>query len=420
MRPQQSWWRGLGLAAATVLFSSLALAPPASGSSDDLTTKRDTVRQQRAEQAGQLDVLKARQGQIDDALKALDENLSGQEALAGRAARAEQDASQAAASARAAEQDKEAQISQLEAAARRVAVGLYMGSSDAGLSTFLPGGDVAAGLYQSQLSALVVGGAQSTIDDLDAARQDLTVTRSRAEHAQQRAAKRRQSAQHASQQLQDALALSQRKQAELENRIDQNLQEAASLASVDKTLSRQIQTREAEIAARLRKSEQEMLARAAANPALSATSRRLLASSGSGGASTFVPAEGNLVIVHGIKVDASIAGALARLIAAAAGDGFALGGSGYRSAAAQIAVRRNNCGPSQYDIWQKPASQCNPPAARPGTSMHERGLAIDFTCNGSLITSYGSACYAWMRNHAPSFGFLNRPGEAWHWSTNGH
>ena len=129
---------------------------------------------------------------------------------------------------------------------------------------------------------------------------------------------------------------------------------------------------------------------------------------------------GNLVAVGGITVDASIADALARLLAAAAADGFVLGGGGYRSADAQIAVRRNNCGSSSYDIWQKPASQCHPPAARPGMSMHERGMAIDFTCNGALIGSYSSACYGWLRTHAPGFGFRNRPGEPWHWSPNGH
>ncbi len=108
------------------------------------------------------------------------------------------------------------------------------------------------------------------------------------------------------------------------------------------------------------------------------------------------------------------------MIEAGGPSGFALGGNGYRSADQQIAVRRNNCGSSEYDIWQKPASQCRPPAARPGTSMHERGLAIDFTCNGALISSYGSACYGVDAGQRPSFGLHNRPGEAWHWSTNGN
>ena len=128
----------------------------------------------------------------------------------------------------------------------------------------------------------------------------------------------------------------------------------------------------------------------------------------------------SVTTVGGITVNVSIAGQIAALLRDAAAAGINLGGGGYRSADAQIAVRRNNCGPSQYDIYQKPSSQCRPPAARPGQSMHEQGLAIDFTCNGALIalaerpvlelagraTPAATACWATRR-------------EAWHWSTNG-
>ncbi len=51
--------------------------------------------------------------------------------------------------------------------------------------------------------------------------------------------------------------------------------------------------------------------------------------------------------------------------------------------------------------------------------MHERGLAIDFTCNGSLISGHGNPCYQWLSAHAAAYGFYNLPSEAWHWSVNG-
>jgi hypothetical protein len=51
--------------------------------------------------------------------------------------------------------------------------------------------------------------------------------------------------------------------------------------------------------------------------------------------------------------------------------------------------------------------------------MHERGLAIDFVCNGSLITSRSSECFQWLAANAPSYGLQNLPSEPWHWSTNG-
>ncbi|HSH59498.1 MAG TPA: M15 family metallopeptidase, partial [Acidimicrobiales bacterium] len=96
--------------------------------------------------------------------------------------------------------------------------------------------------------------------------------------------------------------------------------------------------------------------------------------------------------------------------------GFSLSGGGYRSSDAQIAARRANCG---GDVYNKPASQCRPPTARPGQSMHERGLAIDFTWNGRLISS-GNPAFQWLRGNASRFGLYNLPREPWHWSTNGN
>ncbi|WP_052466784.1 M15 family metallopeptidase [Mobilicoccus massiliensis] len=76
----------------------------------------------------------------------------------------------------------------------------------------------------------------------------------------------------------------------------------------------------------------------------------------------------------------------------------------YRSLAAQIDVRR-----------RKPTL-----AAKPGTSNHGLGLAVDL-CGG--IESFGTAQHLWMQQHAPLFGFFHpawaqaggsKP-EPWHW-----
>ena len=124
--------------------------------------------------------------------------------------------------------------------------------------------------------------------------------------------------------------------------------------------------------------------------------------------------------VGGIWVHKSIAANVQALLNAASAAGFNLGGGGYRDPQGQIDTRRNNCGPTYYDIYLKPASQCTPPTARPGTSMHEKGLAIDFTSNGSLITSRSDPAFIWLSNNAHRFGLYNLPSEPWHWSTNGH
>ena len=122
-----------------------------------------------------------------------------------------------------------------------------------------------------------------------------------------------------------------------------------------------------------------------------------------------------------ITVASSIAGSLQSMLNAAASSGINLCGGGYRSSAQQIETRRANCGDSYYAIYQMPSSQCSPPTAPPGTSMHERGLAIDFTCNGGgAIGSRSSPCFQWLAGNASGYGFYNLPSEPWHWSSNGN
>ncbi|HNA37780.1 MAG TPA: M15 family metallopeptidase, partial [Microthrixaceae bacterium] len=140
---------------------------------------------------------------------------------------------------------------------------------------------------------------------------------------------------------------------------------------------------------------------------------------GGGGVPATITGSGEIVSVGGIRVHQSIAGNLQALLNAASAAGINLSGGGYRDPAGQIAVRRNNCGSSNYAIYEAPASSCSPPTARPGSSMHERGLAIDFTQGGSTL-SRGSSGFAWLKANAGSFGFRNLPSEPWHWSTNGN
>jgi len=127
-----------------------------------------------------------------------------------------------------------------------------------------------------------------------------------------------------------------------------------------------------------------------------------------------------LTWVGGIQVHESIASKVQDLLEHAARDGIRLTGGGYRSAASQIALRRQNCGTSQWAIYQKPSYQCRPPTARPGRSMHERGLAIDFIHNGRGVTSRNSAAFRWLAANAATYDLYNLPSEPWHWSTNGN
>ena len=130
------------------------------------------------------------------------------------------------------------------------------------------------------------------------------------------------------------------------------------------------------------------------------------------------PPPPDIVTVRGFRVARSLAPRLAALLTAADADGVSLRGSGYRSRDRQIELRQKHCGPTHYDIWERPSNQCRPPTATPGRSMHERGLAIDFTQHGRALTRESSG-FRWLMQNAARFGLRNLPSEPWHWSVNG-
>jgi D-alanyl-D-alanine dipeptidase len=51
--------------------------------------------------------------------------------------------------------------------------------------------------------------------------------------------------------------------------------------------------------------------------------------------------------------------------------------------------------------------------------MHERGLAIDFTCGDGTVR-LGDQCSRWLLANSKRFGLTNWPQESWHYSSNGH
>jgi len=122
---------------------------------------------------------------------------------------------------------------------------------------------------------------------------------------------------------------------------------------------------------------------------------------------------------RGVVVDVTIAGQVAAMMAAADSAGLHLSGGGFRSYAQQVELRRQHCGGSSYDIYQRPPGECSPPTALPGTSMHQWGLAVDWSNARSLIASHSNAAWQWLSSNAGRFGFANLLSEPWHWSTDG-
>jgi D-alanyl-D-alanine carboxypeptidase len=218
---------------------------------------------------------------------------------------------------------------------------------------------------------------------------------------------------------------------EVQARLDRNLAEAEALAAIDPALAAQLKAQESEIAGRLeaiRTADEQRRALEALRRAQSiaaerqAAEERAAAEAADQGGS-LGPATGSLSNVacpggDSITVDSSLAANLSALLGAASAAGLNMCGGGYRDPAEQVALRRSHCGSSNYAIYQAPSSACSPPTARPGTSMHERGLAIDFTCGGGTI-GRGGACFGWLASHAAGYGLHNLPSEPWHWSTDG-
>lgn len=189
-----------------------------------------------------------------------------------------------------------------------------------------------------------------------------------------------------------------------ELRLEARLAEAAVLEEQDSEKAAEIKRQEEVIASRIR---QEAARRAAEIAAANQPARPPVAT----------PDE--ITTVQGISVHKSIATKVDQLLRAARSDGVDLSGWGYRSNVKQIELRQQHCGTSDYAVWDMPASSCQPPTARPGQSMHERGLAIDFTYNGGSMTSRSNPGFVWLANNAHRWGFVNLPSEPWHWSTTG-
>jgi zinc D-Ala-D-Ala carboxypeptidase len=143
----------------------------------------------------------------------------------------------------------------------------------------------------------------------------------------------------------------------------------------------------------------------------------------SGPSTSIVSVGSGLVTVGGITVASSLGPNLQALLDAARADGIVLGGHGWRSMDAQARLRiANGC----RDVYTAPASSCRVPTAIPGSSEHEKGLAIDFTWQGRTIcyplssrSCGGNAAFDWLRANAGTYGLRNLPSEAWHWSTTG-
>jgi LAS superfamily LD-carboxypeptidase LdcB len=391
-----------------VAVATAALAP-APGSAQEPTTeqKRDEVRAREAEITLEVDALEAEDAQIQQALTDLQTNVATQQAELDAAEQAQVEADAAVVTAEEAVARTQVQITDLDVATDTLLVEAFMNPpSDDPLDAFRAG-SLSESAVKRTLIEIQSDRDQDLLDQLDEAHAELAVEQAEKEELAALAAEKKTEASTALADVEAALAQQQAFAADVEARLNARLAEAEGLKQFDAALSDQIAAEQAALAASIKAAQDAQSAPVPDVPP-----------------STIALAPGGLATVScpgggSITVAGSIATNVQALLDAAYAAGVRLCGGGYRDPQQQIQLRIAHCGSSNYAIYEMPASQCDPPTARPGTSLHEQGLAIDFTCNGGGVVARGSVCWNWLSANASTYGFYNLPTESWHWSVDG-
>lgn len=373
---------------------------------------RAAARDRAASLAAELDLSTASLDDVDAAIMALDRDLR-----TAQAAMRSTDRRLAALQERARRLERsirslDAEVRGLREEIRRQAVDAFVRPPADDVGESVLSGDFLAASQQRFLLGLVDGADGDAAEVLAARRRELDHQRVRLREtlAQTRRTRARQQAQladvQAAQLQQQALATSIR--ATIVDQIHQSIE----LVALDPTLAVDIARRQAALQARL-----TSWAEASDAPVDDVQSPEggELVPLPPGGAPSLDALGLSLCTVEGITVNCLIGFDLALMVRAARADGVALTGAGYRDPAQQIALRRAHCGTSYEAVFLAPAGSCTPATARPGSSLHEIGLAVDF----APARSASSPAYRWLVDHAATYGFRNLPGEPWHWSVTG-
>ncbi len=401
--------------------SDLASSAPA----NDPRAQREKVRAEQAANAAKLDTNKASKAELDQALQVLGENLATQEAALDRTEAQVAQAKQDIADAEAAIKRLKGEIDTLKTEVRKRAVNAFVSPPGDDVLTVLDTNDFVTASSRKFYIELRSQSDADIADRLNGAMAEIDYQREKAEAARKVAEEKQAEQEQRTEAVRTAKAQQQKLADNLEATINAQIQRSIDLQATDKELSRQIAAEAAAAAARLAaaRAAQEKAAAAAAAAQAAAAPVNTQGGGGGGEIAPVPPVTGagtgsggiSLCNVRGITVNCAIKNQLDSMLGAAAAAGLQLSGGGYRNPADQIRLRRQHCGSSYYAIYQMPSSSCRPPTARPGTSQHEIGLAIDF----SNCSSRSTACYQWLAGHAAAYGFYNLPSEAWHWSTTG-
>lgn len=391
-----------------------------------LRNERDVFQKEILSHAQVIDTATAEVSEVEQALADLELLVAEQRDDVTHAERALEGAVLAVTAAERKSVELAAQQTTLRAQVNDLAFQTYIGrdSTVEGSFGLARTGDIYKAARVQTLIGAAFGDINNTSDRLRALQIDTQVATKALDEAAVRRELLRSEAEAQLEQLLEAVGLQARVVLEAEERLEVRLYEAAALAELDAEMAKEIEAENDNLsrvikAEKAKRREEERLrleAERKRREAEEARQRRLLGIAGAPTSINFDRSE--LSTVWGIRVHESIADKLLALLKASSRDGIRLGGGGYRSSTSQISLRRAHCGTSNWAIYHKPSYQCRPPTARPGASMHERGLAVDFTQNGRALWSNTSG-YRWLKQNAAKYGFRNLPSEPWHWSVNG-
>jgi septal ring factor EnvC (AmiA/AmiB activator) len=377
---------------------------------EDPQQEREEVRERQSQIEVEVDALQASSAEINRTLTRLQRNVATQQAEATEAERAWRAAEEDVAEAQRAVDSAEQRIADLDRATDAMVVDAFVNPPTAEVLDAFNSETMSDAAVAQALLNLQADADADLLDQMNAAHEDLEIEQRNKQEAAAEAEDKRNDSRA---ELADIRAAAQQQQAfatELEGRLEQRLAEAESLRRSDAELSREIEAQQAALARQL----QEAQAAAAAAGAAAPEPEPATVQDAPGGLATVSCPTGGSTTVAG-EIGDNVQG----LYNAAGDQGVPLCGWGYRDPEEQIQLRREHCGTSDYAIYEMPASQCSPPTARPGASMHEQGLAIDFTCSGGSIVS-GGECDTFLKSTADDHGLYNLPSEIWHYSTNGN
>jgi LAS superfamily LD-carboxypeptidase LdcB len=411
-----------------LLISSALLTSVAAAQDQDPEAKRAELEQRQAALSGEIDGLRASNDELVGALGTLNSQLVDQQTAVDEAAKATVETTTRLAEARIREQSARGQVTTTEQRLRELAVSAYLGPPGDTASVILLGGPIDEMPKRRVLAGVRLQQVTDAIAEMKRVRAEAERVRRQLQEAEA-AARRAESDQRS--RLAELSASRENHESLLEQvatRLDRALAESNQLSAADAALAAQIRAHEDELQRQLliastpAPPEPDEPAPGQAPPANPATPVATASTPGTTPRPTRVvqitPVD--TTWVGGIEVATSLANQLAQLLEAAKASGLVLTGSGYRNIYDQITIRKQYCGTTDYDIWDRPSWECSPPVARPGRSMHEKGLAVDFTGpNGDLVRTHDSPTYQWLAANAARFGLFNLPVEPWHWSING-